>query len=125
MQTVRPSRGSAATTPGFASVFFFNDTATTEIYTLPYTTLFRSRHRAARDRGLGLLHLPHPCRGADPGSGRRLAELRRLGPVPAPPGPVVAAESWRPEREAGSPPAGCCSWPGPRGEAEEPQPTGR
>ena len=23
-------------------VFFFNDTATTEIYTLPYTTLFRS-----------------------------------------------------------------------------------
>src|SRR3989442_14863521 len=24
------------------SVFFFNDTATTEIYTLPYTTLFRS-----------------------------------------------------------------------------------
>src|SRR5258707_5858186 len=24
-------------------VFFFNDTATTEIYTLPYTTLFRSR----------------------------------------------------------------------------------
>src|SRR5256885_13048746 len=24
--------------------FFFNDTATTEIYTLPYTTLFRSRH---------------------------------------------------------------------------------
>src|SRR2546430_11312253 len=36
--------------------FFFNDTATTEIYTLPYTTLFRSlrRHRgqrAARPRG--------------------------------------------------------------------------
>src|SRR6266540_1117603 len=24
------------------SIFFFNDTATTEIYTLPYTTLFRS-----------------------------------------------------------------------------------
>src|ERR1041384_8819445 len=24
--------------------FFFNDTATTEIYTLPYTTLFRSVH---------------------------------------------------------------------------------
>src|SRR5258708_39103895 len=24
------------------SLFFFNDTATTEIYTLPYTTLFRS-----------------------------------------------------------------------------------
>src|SRR5256885_6101457 len=26
-----------------SSFFFFNDTATTEIYTLPYTTLFRSR----------------------------------------------------------------------------------
>src|SRR5437764_1950878 len=25
--------------------FFFNDTATTEIYTFPYTTLFRSRRR--------------------------------------------------------------------------------
>src|SRR3712207_7058395 len=30
--------------------FFFNDTATTEIYTLPYTTLFRSH----RPLGLGL-----------------------------------------------------------------------
>src|SRR5256884_6459429 len=27
-------------------VFFFNDTATTEIYTLPYTTLFRSQSAA-------------------------------------------------------------------------------
>src|SRR6516164_512838 len=27
----------------FAYFFFFNDTATTEIYTLPYTTLFRSQ----------------------------------------------------------------------------------
>src|SRR2546430_13387735 len=26
----------------FSFFFFFNDTATTEIYTLPYTTLFRS-----------------------------------------------------------------------------------
>src|SRR3712207_8147816 len=33
--------------------FFFNDTATTEIYTLPYTTLFRSvlRHRKLPDGG--------------------------------------------------------------------------
>src|SRR6266540_5766045 len=30
--------------------FFFNDTATTEIYTFPYTTLFRSRRRASRTR---------------------------------------------------------------------------
>src|SRR5437588_10958049 len=28
--------------------FFFNDTATTEIYTFPYTTLFRSPLRDAR-----------------------------------------------------------------------------
>src|SRR5262245_66160728 len=26
----------------FSAIFFFNDTATTEIYTFPYTTLFRS-----------------------------------------------------------------------------------
>src|SRR2546429_5071778 len=33
--------------PPFSSfLFFFNDTATTEIYTLPYTTLFRSLARA-------------------------------------------------------------------------------
>src|SRR3712207_7578599 len=30
------------------SVFFFNDTATTEIYTFPYTTLFRSRRQGKR-----------------------------------------------------------------------------
>src|SRR3712207_7744575 len=28
--------------------FFFNDTATTEIYTFPYTTLFRSRYVGQR-----------------------------------------------------------------------------
>src|SRR6202453_3940862 len=31
-----------ARTDGYVSYFFFNDTATTEIYTFPYTTLFRS-----------------------------------------------------------------------------------
>src|SRR2546429_331202 len=31
--------------------FFFNDTATTEIYTLSYTTLFRSPRAALRLRG--------------------------------------------------------------------------
>src|SRR2546422_7120699 len=31
--------------------FFFNDTATTEIYTLSYTTLFRSRKWIAAARG--------------------------------------------------------------------------
>src|SRR5271170_8267170 len=39
----------------FSYVFFFNDTATTEIYTLSYTTLFRS----GRPRGaLGLGSMP-------------------------------------------------------------------
>src|SRR3712207_8976748 len=32
-------------------VFFFNDTATTEIYTLPYTTLFRSEPDLPIPRG--------------------------------------------------------------------------
>ena len=32
------------------SVFFFNDTATTEIYTFPYTTLFRSKEENVRIR---------------------------------------------------------------------------
>src|SRR2546426_5257010 len=31
----------------FCAFFFFNDTATTEIYTLSYTTLFRSEGRVA------------------------------------------------------------------------------
>src|SRR2546430_16592120 len=41
----------------FSFFFFFNDTATTEIYTLPYTTLFRS---LLRIRAL----VPAPPRGA-------------------------------------------------------------
>src|SRR2546430_6405851 len=38
--------------------FFFNDTATTEIYTLPYTTLFRSEgaERAGQEGGRGADH---------------------------------------------------------------------
>src|SRR2546422_8477114 len=34
--------------PPFTIFFFFNDTATTEIYTLSYTTLFRSPTSVAR-----------------------------------------------------------------------------
>src|SRR5437899_13065028 len=51
----------------FFFFFFFNDTATTEIYTLSYTTLFRSR--AADDR-------LYPCLGleaCDPPSRRQLS----------------------------------------------------
>src|SRR2546422_7567183 len=33
--------------------FFFNDTATTEIYTLPYTTLFRSHHDGEGEAQVG------------------------------------------------------------------------
>src|SRR2546430_8996720 len=47
------------------SFFFFNDTATTEIYTFPYTTLFRSqRHR-------------NDCRKLDPGRQRGARESRK------------------------------------------------
>src|SRR3712207_8941046 len=39
------------------SIFFFNDTATTEIYTLSLTTLFRSLAIAmAQHGGLGVVH---------------------------------------------------------------------
>src|SRR5947208_13565846 len=39
----------------FFSFFFFNDTATTEIYTFPYTTLFRSPPPAMIPAALSLL----------------------------------------------------------------------
>src|SRR3974390_3673064 len=38
-----PENGHCFTIHHFLLFFFFNDTATTEIYPLPYTTLFRSR----------------------------------------------------------------------------------
>src|SRR6266496_4525305 len=43
----------------FGGFFFFNDTATTEIYTLSYTTLFRSRGQPAQPGRRG--------QGRDPG----------------------------------------------------------
>src|SRR5437879_9220751 len=49
----------------FFSFFFFNDTATTEIYTLSLTTLFRSREESgqlARPAD-GVLHLAVPHGG--------------------------------------------------------------
>src|ERR1035437_10538328 len=36
------------------ALFFFNDTATTEIYTLPYTTLFRSARPVKGPRQMDL-----------------------------------------------------------------------
>src|SRR2546426_6785403 len=48
------------------SFFFFNDTATTEIYTLPYTTLFRSMIR-------------RPGRGPRRRRWQELREKRRRG----------------------------------------------
>src|SRR2546427_3363326 len=44
--------------------FFFNDTATTEIYTLSYTTLFRSRSAGRRCGGHRRAHEPRSCRRA-------------------------------------------------------------
>src|SRR5689334_23810773 len=45
--------------------FFFNDTATTEIYTLPYTTLFRSR--SSSRHGSHGLQVEQGARPAAPG----------------------------------------------------------
>src|SRR5260221_6152442 len=55
------------------SFFFFNDTATTEIYTFPYTTLFRSLH----------LHEPHHHQGDRAGHDRRCAGGRDHHPLAA------------------------------------------
>src|SRR2546427_10297110 len=60
------------------SFFFFNDTATTEIYTLPYTTLFRSADVVGRDPGPQAAGGPAARTGAPPAR-RRLAR----GPGPA------------------------------------------
>src|SRR2546426_12373247 len=66
---------------GVLAFFFFNDTATTEIYTFPYTTLFRSPGGPGRRaRGPVLAGRPHRRRprpalrrvrrsGRDPGRG--------------------------------------------------------
>src|SRR5688572_33363605 len=43
------------------SCFFFNDTATTEIYTFPYTTLFRSE-----EADLGVAEAEEQCHGELP-----------------------------------------------------------
>src|SRR6478736_7131594 len=53
--------------------FFFNDTATTEIYTFPYTTLFRSA-RAAYDPGARLPDEPGQVAGVLQGPFRRSEE---------------------------------------------------
>src|SRR3712207_8080417 len=64
--------------------FFFNDTATTEIYTLPYTTLFRSGRRPGGCHAPARRHpVPDPGRGRPgprrPGGGHlRRVPLRRL-----------------------------------------------
>src|SRR3954449_10378066 len=41
--------------------FFFNDTATTEIYTFPYTTLFRSRFSSPDSGAMPRLNSLSPC----------------------------------------------------------------
>src|SRR5438309_6114115 len=51
----------------FSCFFFFNDTATTEIYTLPYTTLFRSllalNHHGRFERADSGITMPIAGRG--------------------------------------------------------------
>src|SRR5258706_471925 len=58
-------------------VVFFNDTATTEIYTFPYTTLFRSRASAAR-AGPGLT-APQAISMCSPAPGRPAVRAARPG----------------------------------------------
>src|SRR3712207_8739732 len=58
-------------------IFFFNDTATTEIYTLSHTTLFRSLggQRARPPRGRVQSHGGRAARARAPA--RRVRDLRR------------------------------------------------
>src|SRR5256885_12166503 len=66
------------------SFFFFNDTATTEIYPLPYTTLFRSLAEPRRTPGAGRTH-----HGRGRARGRHAAALGGRTPRAAPPRPAA------------------------------------
>src|SRR5437764_11079548 len=61
--------------------FFFNDTATTEIYTLSYTTLFRSKDRGRVSET-----------GSAPVDGRDRQNPRRAAPAPPAPHPTRSEE---------------------------------
>src|SRR3989441_12545547 len=83
----------------FSLFFFFNDTATTEIYTLSLQTLFRSRERELLLRLLRLLHEALGATGAlleRRRFERHRLELRELGPQRVVARRVVAGRS-RPE----------------------------
>src|SRR5204863_6170986 len=70
-------------------IFFLNDAATTDIYTLPYTTLFRSkRERRRRRRDAELLVRAQGTRR--PGSGQR---ENRVDPRGVPDRPTPGARS--------------------------------
>src|SRR5260364_111594 len=60
----------ACISPLMFTFFFFNDTATTEIYTLSHTTLFRSGHQAVDGRPQCHAGLPQEDRRADQSRGR-------------------------------------------------------
>src|SRR3712207_8940361 len=62
--------------------FFFNDTATTEIYTLSYTTLFRSRCGPASGTGTSR---PSPPRRSPTARRRPSRPARRRSRRPRPP----------------------------------------
>src|SRR5215216_8100310 len=91
--------------------FFFNDTATTEIYTLSYTTLFRPRSRLRGDR-------PHVARSGRPRDARRASTWRS---EPSRAGRVQHAVTRSSEPDRAPPRAGPCDrrhhdpCPAPRG----------
>src|SRR5256885_11874624 len=91
--------------------FFFNDTATTEIYTFPYTTLFRSasavRHGAGSLRwpilaGRGCRPCPAPARETNTASGppqrreRQDMTDKRAATQPQPPQGAMWGRLFRP-----------------------------
>src|SRR5687767_15256361 len=71
-------------------LFFFHDTSTTEIYTLSYTTLFRSAVPAALRRDDLPARRP---RGPPPPAGRAPAGRPDRSPAPRGPGPRRGARS--------------------------------
>src|SRR5579883_3467627 len=59
--------------------FFFNDTATTEIYTFPYTTLFRSPRPHCLPRCLPTARSTCPCRKGRSGCSSEAMEVVAWG----------------------------------------------
>src|SRR3712207_6868850 len=82
------------------SLFFFNDTATTEIYTLPLHDALPISPGRGRSSGRASAS-PSPtspsCPGAPPASSKTSSARRRHRPSPTRPGPAEVRQSQRSE----------------------------